>query len=151
VPRNGRVLRKSPDRKPRTTAASGRPRRGRPKVCLFCRQHANWVDYKDVSLLGRFVNDRGRIKARSATGTCAQHQRDVAVAIKTARELALLPYAVRTQAKESRGGRGDRGRGPRPGAAAQAESEDSESVAGTADGDVDASDDVADNSIAANV
>jgi ribosomal protein S18 len=72
------------------------------------------VDYKDVSLLRRFMNDRGRIKARGATGTCAQHQRDVAVAIKTARELALLPYAVRASGTETRGGRGGdrRGNGP---------------------------------------
>jgi ribosomal protein S18 len=55
-----------------------------------------WVDYKDINVLRRFVNDRGRIRARGATGTCSQHQRDVAVAIKTARELALMPYAVRT-------------------------------------------------------
>jgi hypothetical protein len=47
-------------------------------------------------VLRRYVNDRGRIRARGATGTCSQHQRDVAVAIKTARELALMPYSVRT-------------------------------------------------------
>lgn len=92
-------------------AGAGRPRRGRPKVCIFCREHATWVDYKDVGLLQRFTNDRGRIKARGATGTCAQHQRDVAIAVKTARELALLPYAVRTAGTEFRNGRGGDRRG----------------------------------------
>jgi len=101
---------KSLDRRPRPAAGGGRPRRDRPKVCLFCREHATWVDYKDVGLLKRFVNDRGRIRARGATGTCAQHQRDVATAIKTARELALLPYVVQTAATESRGKR--RGNAP---------------------------------------
>jgi small subunit ribosomal protein S18 len=116
--RNPKVGKKSQDRRPKPGAAGGRPRRGRPKICVFCSEHATWVDYKDVALLKRFINDRGRIKARGATGTCAQHQRDVAIAVKTARELALLPYSVRTAATESRGGRGgDRrgtGRGPTP-------------------------------------
>jgi small subunit ribosomal protein S18 len=67
------------------------------------------VDYKDINALRRYMNDRGRIRARGATGTCAQHQRDVAVAIKTARELALLPYTVRNLAP----GAGDRRGGPR--------------------------------------
>jgi small subunit ribosomal protein S18 len=116
--RNPKVGKKSQDRRPKPSAAGGRLRRGRAKVCVFCSEHATWVDYKDVALLRRFVNDRGRIRARGATGTCAQHQRDVAVAVKTARELALLPYSVRTVASESRGSRGgDRrgtGRGPAP-------------------------------------
>jgi small subunit ribosomal protein S18 len=90
----------------------GRVRRGRPKFCQFCADRAEWVDYKDTVVLRRFMNDRGRIKARGATGTCAQHQRDVAVAIKTARELALLPYVVRTFASD----KGDRrGSSRRPG------------------------------------
>jgi small subunit ribosomal protein S18 len=103
---------KSHDRRSKPTAAGGgRPRRGRPKVCMFCREHATWVDYKEIDLLRRFINDRGRIKARGATGTCAQHQRDVATAVKTARELALLPYSVRIVGSESRGGRGGERRG----------------------------------------
>lgn len=110
--RNPKVTRKKgQDRRPRLVADGGRPRRRRPKVCVFCSEHATWVDYKDVGLLRRFINDRGRIKARGATGTCAQHQRDVATAIKTARELALLPYTVRTAGSESRGGRGGERRG----------------------------------------
>ena len=114
--RNPKVGKKNQDRRPKPSAAGGRPRRGRPKICVFCSEHATWVDYKDIAVLRRFINDRGRIKSRGATGTCAQHQRDVATAVKTARELALLPYAVRTAASEPRGSRGgDRrgtGRGP---------------------------------------
>jgi small subunit ribosomal protein S18 len=94
------------DRRPKPAAAGGRPRRGRPKFCVFCRDHATWVDYKEGDLLRRFITERGRIKARGSTGACAQHQRDVATAVETARELALLPYSVRTVAVESRGVRG---------------------------------------------
>lgn len=93
---------KSQDRRPKPGIVGGRNRRGRPKVCFFCSEHAIWVDYKDVALLRRFINDRGRIKARGGTGTCRQHQRDVAVAVKTAREVALFPYIVRTVATEPR-------------------------------------------------
>jgi small subunit ribosomal protein S18 len=54
-----------------------------------------YVDYKDTGLLRRFVSDRGKIRARRVTGTCTQHQRDVASAVKNAREMALLPYSSR--------------------------------------------------------
>jgi small subunit ribosomal protein S18 len=80
-------------------------RRGRKKFCVFCKEGAAWVDYKDVNLLRKFMSDRGKIRARRVSGNCAQHQRDVAVAIKTARELALLPYTQRTT-NERPGGRG---------------------------------------------
>jgi small subunit ribosomal protein S18 len=93
----------------------GRVRRGRPKVCVFCTEHIAWVDYKDMNLLRRFMSDRGKIKSRANTGTCSQHQSDVALAIKNARELALLPYAVRTLAGDkSAGRRGRGGPGGRP-------------------------------------
>ena len=85
-------------------------RGGKPKVCVFCADKTTWVDYKDVNVLRRFMSDRGKIKARSASGCCAQHQRDMALAIKTARELALLPYVQRT-VSDGRGGRGGRGPG----------------------------------------
>src|ERR1700733_11270515 len=93
-------------------------RRTKKKVCIFCKDRIDHVDYKDVSLLRKFMSDRGKIRARRVSGNCAQHQRDVAVAIKTARELVLLPYTQRTTT-ERPGGRGaGRGRGefPRPGA-----------------------------------
>ncbi len=116
--RNSKVAKKTSSRRPRPAEGKGRLRRGRPKVCRFCSEHVTWVDYKDVNVLARFLNDRGRIKSRGSTGTCAQHQRDVAVAIKTARELALLPYAVRTQTADPadrRGGaRQSRDRTPPP-------------------------------------
>ncbi len=93
----------------------GRVRRGRPKVCVFCTEHIAWVDYKDMNLLRRFMSDRGKIKSRANTGTCRQHQSDVALAIKNARELALLPYAVRTLAGDKSAGRRGRGGPGRPG------------------------------------
>ena len=71
-------------------------RRTKKKVCVFCKDSSAYVDYKDVSLLRKFMSDRGKIRARRVSGNCAQHQRDVQVAIKTARELALLPYLQRT-------------------------------------------------------
>jgi len=107
------------DRGKKRTPIRDTNRRGKPKVCVFCRDHVTWVDYKDVNVLRRFISDRAKIKARRTTGTCTQHQREVAVAIKTARELALLPYTQRTVSdKAGRDGRGGgRGgpRGPRPG------------------------------------
>jgi small subunit ribosomal protein S18 len=83
------------DRGAKRTIKDSRPR-GKKKVCVFCKDRATWVDYKDVNLLRRFMSDRGKIRARRVTGNCSQHQRDVQVAIKTARELALLPYTQRT-------------------------------------------------------
>jgi small subunit ribosomal protein S18 len=65
------------------------------KVCVFCRDHATHVDFKDTNLLRKFVSDRGKIRARRVSGNCAQHQRDVAQAVKNAREMALLPFSVR--------------------------------------------------------
>jgi small subunit ribosomal protein S18 len=65
------------------------------KVCIFCKDRIEYVDYKDVMTLRKFVSERGKIRARRVTGNCAQHQRDVAVAVKNAREMALLPYSSR--------------------------------------------------------
>src|SRR4029077_16155618 len=92
----------------RSPKDSGR-RTAKKKVCVFCSDHIKWVDYKDVNLLRRFMSDRGKIRARRVSGNSAHHQRDAAVAIKTARELALLPYSQRTVAERG----GGRGRGPR--------------------------------------
>ena len=90
-------------------------RRVKKKPCALCRDHVEWVDYKDVPLLRKFMSDRGKIRSRRVTGNCAQHQRDIAEAIKTARELVLLPYTQRTVTERpgGRSGRGERGeRGP---------------------------------------
>jgi len=103
--------RRKNDRGTSRTPRAQPPRRpGRPKVCLFCKERIAWVDYKDTNVLRRLMSDRGKIKARRVTGTCRQHQRDVATAIKTAREMALLPYVVRT-ASDRGPGRGGRGGG----------------------------------------
>ena len=96
-------------------------RRVKKKPCSFCQHGVATVDYKDLAQLRKYISDRGKIRGRRVSGNCQQHQRDVTDAIKTARELALLPYTQRT-VTERRGGRGgrdggrdDRGpRGPRP-------------------------------------
>ena len=98
------------DRGSKRAPKDDRRRGGKKKVCIFCKEHLAWVDYKEVNLLRRFISDRGKIRARRVTGNCAQHQREVAVAIKTARELALLPYTQRT-VTERGAGRGGPGRG----------------------------------------
>ncbi|HKZ51537.1 MAG TPA: 30S ribosomal protein S18 [Dehalococcoidia bacterium] len=67
----------------------GRPRR---RGCTFCADHIKAIDYKDIQRLRRFVSDRARIEPRQRLGTCAKHQRALALAIKRARHLALLPY-----------------------------------------------------------
>jgi ribosomal protein S18 len=65
------------------------------KICIFCKDRVEYVDYKDVITLRKFVSERGKIRARRVTGNCVQHQRDVASAVKNAREMALLPYSTR--------------------------------------------------------
>ena len=67
-------------------------RKPKKKVCQFCKDKVSSVDYKDTNLLRKFISDRGKIRARRVTGNCVQHQRDVATAVKNAREMALLPY-----------------------------------------------------------
>lgn len=64
----------------------------RRKVCAFCVDHVNEIDYKDLGRLRRYVSDRGKIDPRRKTGTCAKHQRRLTIALKRARHLALLPY-----------------------------------------------------------
>ena len=84
-------------RKPRRREKEEKAWQKKPKrkVCIFCRDKVDYVDFKDVQLLRKFVSDRGKIRARRVSGNCAQHQRDVASAVKNAREMALLPYSVR--------------------------------------------------------
>ena len=73
----------------------GRGRFGsRRKVCAFCVDKIDTVDYKDGGKLRRFLSERGKIEPRRKTGTCARHQRRLTVAIKRARHLALLPYTA---------------------------------------------------------
>ena len=98
-------------------------RRGKKKVSVLTHKRVEYIDYKDVDLLRRFMSDRGKIRARRVTGNDAQQQRTVARAIKNAREMALLPYANRitTQRGAGRsggpraeGGPGRRSDGPPP-------------------------------------
>ena len=66
----------------------------RRKVCKFCADKIDYVDYKDVKLLAQFVPERGKILARRMFGTCAEHQRKLTEAVNRARHIALLPYAA---------------------------------------------------------
>jgi small subunit ribosomal protein S18 len=71
------------------------PRRffSRPRECQFCAEKNTVIDYKQFDMLRRFISDDGKIRPRRQTGTCAKHQRELAVAIKRARHLALLPFS----------------------------------------------------------
>lgn len=76
-------------------AGDARARSGfRRKSCSLCANHARDVDYKDVALLRRYLSERGKLRSRDKSGACRRHQRLVAVAVKRAREMALLPYVV---------------------------------------------------------
>ncbi|QGG96871.1 30S ribosomal protein S18 [Actinomarinicola tropica] len=85
-------------------------RRSKKKVSLLTQERVEYVDYKDVNLLRRFMSDRAKIRARRVTGNDSQQQAEIAKAIKNAREMALLPYTNRvTTQRGQRGDRGDRG------------------------------------------
>ena len=88
-------------------------RRVKKKPCALCRDNTAWVDYKDVPMLRKYMSDRGKIRSRRVTGNCAQHQRALALAIKTAREMVLLPYTQRTVTERPGGRGGGRDRGER--------------------------------------
>ena len=96
-------------RGPREGGREGGPRRGggggrregggggrrffrRRKVCKFCTEKIDHIDYKEVKLIGQFINERGKILPRRVTGVCTPHQRGLKVAIKRARNIALLPF-----------------------------------------------------------
>ncbi|CAJ65474.1 30S ribosomal subunit protein S18 [Frankia alni ACN14a] len=69
-------------------------RKPKKKVCVFCKDKVEYIDFKDTSLLRKYISDRGKIRARRVSGNCSQHQRDVATAVKNSREMALLPYTA---------------------------------------------------------
>jgi len=77
----------------REGASRRRPSR---KVCAFCVEHVDHIDYKEVSRLRRFLSERGKILPRRITGTCAKHQRPLTEALKRARAIALLPFTTDT-------------------------------------------------------
>jgi small subunit ribosomal protein S18 len=90
------------------SAAADRRRPQKKKVSILNTESIDWIDYKDANLLRRFMSERAKIRARRVTGNSAQQQREVAKAIRLAREMALLPYSVR-QVTQRKGGRRDRG------------------------------------------
>jgi small subunit ribosomal protein S18 len=128
---------KPPKRAPKIDTRRG----AKKKPCSFCQHGVATVDYKDLAQLRKYISDRGKIRGRKVSGNCQQHQRDVTDAIKTARELALLPYTQRT-VTERRGGRGnrdDRGpRGPRSDGPSARPSADSAAPAAEVDLELDA-------------
>jgi len=66
----------------------------RRKSCHFCKDHVDEIDWKNMGQLRRYISEKGKIRSRRITGTCRRHQRQLAVAIKRAREMALLPYVA---------------------------------------------------------
>src|SRR4051794_27942015 len=97
--------------KPKRAKNKDNARRSKKKISILSQEAVDYVDFKDVNLLRRFMSDRAKVRARRVTGNDAQQQATIAMAIKNAREMALLPYANRvTQQRGGRGGeRGDRG------------------------------------------
>ena len=83
------------DRVENTAARPQRPVvRRRKKVCIFCADKVDFIDYKDSAKLRKFISERGKILPRRISGTCAKHQRELNTAIKRARQVALLPYVT---------------------------------------------------------
>src|SRR6202521_2988243 len=99
--------------RPRRTKRDAPERKPKKKVSILDTERIVWVDYKDVALLRRFMSERAKIRARRVTGNDAKQQREVAKAIRVAREMALLPYSVRQVTHRNKGKR-DRDRDDRP-------------------------------------
>ncbi len=96
--------------KPVRTKNKDNARRAKKKISLLITERVEYVDWKDVNLLRRFMSDRAKIRARRVTGNSVQQQAEIAKAIKNAREMALLPYASRvTQTRGPKRGDGERG------------------------------------------
>ena len=86
---------RSRDDRPERGERGGRgPRRFRPKVCQFCVDKVEKIDYKDIDRLRNTITEHGKIKTRRMTSTCASHQRQVARAVKRARHMAMLPFVA---------------------------------------------------------
>jgi len=96
--------------RPRTRRRDDRvERKPKKRVSILDSEQITYVDYKDVNLLRRFMSERAKIRARRVTGNDTQQQREIARAIRVAREMALLPYSVRQVTHRSKGRRGERG------------------------------------------
>jgi small subunit ribosomal protein S18 len=111
------------------SARDANPRKFKKKTSVLVIEKVEYVDYKDVDLLTRFMSDRAKIKNRRVAGNDLQQQREVANAIKVAREMALLPYATRVASTRTGGRRGERGDDRR----AERDSSSNESAAETTD------------------
>ena len=98
------------DRERTKKGGNDRRRVQKKKVSILTQDKIDYVDYKDVNLLRRFMSERAKIRARRVTGNNQQQQREIARAIRIAREMALLPYSVRQVTQRSRSGRRDRDR-----------------------------------------
>jgi small subunit ribosomal protein S18 len=103
-------LAKQRSRPTRRREKRGGPGSGRRKPCAFCRDKIEFVDYKDVTTLRKFISDRGKIRSRRITGACRRHQNQIATAVKRARELALLPYVNENAREGARAPRRDEDR-----------------------------------------
>jgi small subunit ribosomal protein S18 len=108
------LAQKQDTRRKRTLPAGA----GRRKSCFFCKTKVDEIDYKNIAELRRYISEKGKIRSRRITGACRRHQRQVSVAVKRAREMALLPYVAdgrdggderRPRDRGERGDRGDRG------------------------------------------
>jgi len=83
------------DRNLRSATGSILNLRQRKRFCYFCKENISNIDYKNVSLLEKFISDKGKIRPKRSTGNCVQHQRKIAMAIKRSRVIALIPYFKR--------------------------------------------------------
>jgi small subunit ribosomal protein S18 len=83
------------DKNVRSATGSSINLRQRKRFCYFCRENIDNIDYKNVSMLEKFISDKGKIRPRRSTGNCVQHQKKIAMAIKRARIIALIPYYKR--------------------------------------------------------
>ena len=132
-------------KKPRARVKDANPRKYKKKTSPLVLESIDYVDYKNVDLLNRFVSDRAKIRNRRVTGNDVQQQRDIASAIKVAREMGLLPYARRvasaSRQRPPRDGGDGGGRRPRDSGDADAAESPVAALVGATDGVVDATDD----------
>jgi small subunit ribosomal protein S18 len=125
-------------RRPRP-AKETRDKPRRKKVNVLVQERVDYVDYKDVDLLQRFLSDRAKIRPRRVSGNDPHQQRDIAIAIKNAREMGLLPYTKRVATRGGgRGERGGGGRGERGGRSFEASDDRVEAPAAIVEGEEDA-------------
>jgi small subunit ribosomal protein S18 len=87
--RNSRISEKN------SQASSALNVKQRKRYCYFCKENVNYIDYKNIAVLKKFISDKGKIRPKRSTGNCVQHQKMIAMAIKRAREIALMPYFKR--------------------------------------------------------